>query len=1207
MKSETLCGLFKQYSAFVIAILFVCGICVSGCTEKKPLPGDNSGIMITPTKWSRAENEKLGDFDTVYLAVQDNDLLFAINPANNHYAPEIVGNFFRRQLFQEALLIAARDEVGALTRSELLGESPSQNGKTLSLIYDHSSEQMIPDPNIKRNFIKQITPEKNQVVIKEIECNLFFLNDDEYFKFFDQLERLSREDLAETLKKAGVTAHANSRHVAQENKTESPDTIPEEIQKRLEDLTLSSQFDAVRQLHQLIREKGESLALLSGLVRGYSQLFLLTEHHGLTSHYAYQGRAILYAQRAIAKYGESYETLSLRGSALSSATFFGLARKDFERADRQSDKQVSPEHEKWFAQTRAFADYDYGFFEKQVEETPKDHTARLLLFMLYHFSLDNEAIENQGKQLTNDFPCVKIYDGIYEINSFDAIPAPNGEHYTTYYGMNMPKQVRGVQGIPERVVEATKQRTADEKSSGLFGMFGSSSGSGTQYDRAKEITEALCETADDAEMSWGVLAQLIRNEMFYQVYYDAKQIAGHNGNPAALIKASAVITEKHPFHDIIACLSRNTDDAVTARKQIMDNPLEYSWADMGSYPFWLSVIWAGRTKAWSAFYPYTMACARMDHASYRETLWVWKCYYVSAKIMPPFVRDQRQYSDYILRMAPNSSFSAVVWLALNKDMDQERVERWKTSMTRSPSLLREFTKFYDSYNFPQEHEKLLRDIYKYSGTGSDMENLAIFMFHHGQKEEAIALAVDYLETPDAGKKLSAYMACELIARFYMDLKDFEHAVYYAEMASRAYSARGLKVMAECCEAMGDSERAGEYYERNAKNYSVYASSVRPWLTYCQRLDPKNFPRAKAAVMNVFETTRRTNGNLGLFVNYFAASGLEFPKECGTVESIFRESRDFFSGLRSLLVALEDENRDEKRIAELFSLLLKEDQLGDPRRELATLDHARLSFANALKIAYQQENMEAISPEMIDFILRMSRQNSFENVNTVSVNYYWGKMLDAKGSREKAIRYYKQALCDVAPNVDSTRNFALNELRKDGFSDEDYTNLAKTGKLEISETPLPQSTEGWLCTMLLQEYGEHPEEVLEKTDEQSIPDGVNLQKTDALNGFWKVSAQTFRDKTWDEKQLATTIWVTQNELQFRGIGVVQKFAVKVEETTENNKRIELVNKLAHKKFRGLINIEGDNATLCLNLLENGAFPESMASEKNSNHLVLQLRK
>ena len=71
--------------------------------------------------------------------------------------------------------------------------------------------------------------------------------------------------------------------------------IPPEIEKLLGEMNFISQYSAVRQLHELMRTRGESPFLQGGLVRGYANLGLLSDYNWHPAYKVFFARSMLYA------------------------------------------------------------------------------------------------------------------------------------------------------------------------------------------------------------------------------------------------------------------------------------------------------------------------------------------------------------------------------------------------------------------------------------------------------------------------------------------------------------------------------------------------------------------------------------------------------------------------------------------------------------------------------------------------------------------------------------------------------------------------------------------------------------------------------------------------------------------------------------------------------------------------------------------------
>ena len=191
-----------------------------------------------------------------------------------------------RELGRQALLIAARDELGLSTRDETLGEvfpesvtqakqdvyvavrSRHDGDVRLQLWLASKPEELLPTPKLKKYDPRSIL---NQA---------------------EKLEVNSRGDLCDKLRSLGF-----GDKIAPPNEMNRP---PHTIEDQLLEMIFVSQFAAVRAAHLAIAEQGQSRAWLGVLARGYANLSLLTEHHWKCDTEVFAARALLYAERLVA-------------------------------------------------------------------------------------------------------------------------------------------------------------------------------------------------------------------------------------------------------------------------------------------------------------------------------------------------------------------------------------------------------------------------------------------------------------------------------------------------------------------------------------------------------------------------------------------------------------------------------------------------------------------------------------------------------------------------------------------------------------------------------------------------------------------------------------------------------------------------------------------------------------------------------------------
>ena len=198
-----------------------------------------------------------------------------------------------REFFRQALLIAARDQLGLSTRDAWLGDPMPTGGNNAP--FDLRTKY---EPSTPVEILRGYPPAPPLVKRYELKLN----GDLPYLAA--EAEKLSRTKFVEALKEAGFSGKANPW---------TPEAkMPDHIEPLLCEMTFTSQFQALRELHEAIHCGGESPALLGGLVRGYANLGVLTEYLWHPEHKAFKARAWLYAERMVARDEHSALALASR-------------------------------------------------------------------------------------------------------------------------------------------------------------------------------------------------------------------------------------------------------------------------------------------------------------------------------------------------------------------------------------------------------------------------------------------------------------------------------------------------------------------------------------------------------------------------------------------------------------------------------------------------------------------------------------------------------------------------------------------------------------------------------------------------------------------------------------------------------------------------------------------------------------------------------
>ena len=153
-----------------------------------------------------------------------------------------------REFVRQALLIAARHECGALTRDEVLGEAVPEaaDGPAAELVW-----------RVSTRFDAQLRGPRDEGgeaggLLAEGHTEGFFKPFEiDYTRHVELIEPLSRSTFVEGLREAGLEGEPPPFRPSAE--------VPEEVQRRLDRVTFTEAFAAVRLAHEAIRRSSDLL------------------------------------------------------------------------------------------------------------------------------------------------------------------------------------------------------------------------------------------------------------------------------------------------------------------------------------------------------------------------------------------------------------------------------------------------------------------------------------------------------------------------------------------------------------------------------------------------------------------------------------------------------------------------------------------------------------------------------------------------------------------------------------------------------------------------------------------------------------------------------------------------------------------------------------------------------------------------------------
>ncbi len=1190
--------------------------------EPEPEPGEQIQVVAAPLK---TDEPKIGDFDTVFMACQSRP---EITDRGNGYGIAFIDSDFKRELVREAILIAARDEIGALTRDELLGETAPQNPRTLALKYEYALPRGSKDHFVK---IKRIEDDGQETALRDYPLSLMVQNAVEYPGLITKIEEHSRQQFVAFLKNSGVKAFtpppsppvaATEAALDPESETASQVDPLTEIDNLLDIATLCAQYDAVRRTHRLIRENGETLSLLRRLVRGYSQLYLLTEHQLLKTRLVFQVRAILYAQRAAAKYGYTPDNIELQGAALGATTLFPQARwrykdarEDREKAGPQTippaDAETDPGYLKWIRIHKAYSDYDVETMEKLSQETPSEPWANVVLFLMYEYANDPQEAVRIGRRLVSETPCTRIFDGITFLDGSIPVQGPGKVEYLEYYAKTLPQQIGSIAEIPPEVLKIAKKRPSTG-SGGLFGLFGGKrTPAETVYDHRRKIIDALVATTDDPnELSWEVLARLIREETAVQVLHAARNEMRQFRNSDELLEQAAPMLEGHPFEKAILCTTHDTSDAPTETRENFLKSNVYELADIASARIGNYRILFRETNPKNLPKPDDVAAMQVDSQCFRDGFFLLYRHNELRQPLPGFV-DQKKLRETLDWVAPNSPLNIHEKLA-DWEYDDEQVQDWIRRMNRFPSILRRVCGMISILDLPvfvSKRERLLTAIYQRTGRYDDLLALARLYSENKRKSEAVELLKGYCEEPgtDPMFQYSQYQAAELIVRQLMNEKRFKDAYQYVQKSAPSGFEMGSPVLAECFEAGGNFTRAEEAWRKQPKLYTLDIDRA----LFCERVGSKDWEQAAKTVSNDYKKLPfKSPMMLRPFADFYSVCNIEPPDGFPSSEEMPVPQEDYAAHWILLLDAME--KGDEAETESEFRILLREhDRLAPKKSKTMYVTFYAHSLTNLLRLDWNRERKGRIDESAIHYVLQLADNCWFDEDSVTLACFVLARYFQIVGENDKAIFYARQSL--AATNKISTphRNRAIHLLKKlqGDFTVEDYAKLVKTEKVELGPPVRMNSYADYLCLMVLQDYTRDSAAIL-KTETHRDPPPGEIRTFEIPETYWCVKRLRFRDRQWEEKEIPLRFYFDRGAVQFRGIGKNLDFWAFSANRKGEVCSIKLYNSISDTAFRGLVLYEDENKPMkiCLNLTENGNYPDAIDDTPDeSNFVVFELER
>ena len=304
-----------------------------------------------------------------------------------------------KELFRQAFLLSAREEAGLLTRDAWLGDAMPEEAVNEPI-------SIVPNPGRPNKLTFEVGKNAGRKRIAVVELETY--NKVSYKDLMEKTEELSRAKFPAVLKNGG--------YVIGPKKPQCDEKIPPEIEKLLGEMNFISQYSAVRQLHELMRTRGESPFLQGGLVRGYANLGLLSDYNWHPAYKVFFARSMLYAQRMVAQGVQRRWARWHRAYAFALTGLQKFAMKDLDEAERggaiRSAKNAGDfDKPYWVDLISAFCRYDTKSLTPDWNSHEKAELTGLLQCVANEWAMNDGLLITQSLEVLEKTPeCYRLYN-----------------------------------------------------------------------------------------------------------------------------------------------------------------------------------------------------------------------------------------------------------------------------------------------------------------------------------------------------------------------------------------------------------------------------------------------------------------------------------------------------------------------------------------------------------------------------------------------------------------------------------------------------------------------------------------------------------------------------------------------------------------------------------------------------------------------------
>ncbi|MHB1555915.1 MAG: tetratricopeptide repeat protein [Isosphaeraceae bacterium] len=877
--------------------------------------------------------------------------VFDDNAGHNAY---FKNGILARELIRQAMLIAARDELGLATRDEILGESlpAPAGGPALEL----GSFMMSPNGTLLVNhaFVTRGEGAKaERLLTVDLPCP--YSPAGSLAKLAEKAEAMSRTEFPGVLRKLGAAGKANA--------IRADAAVPAGVEDRLSQFGFPGLFAAIRTVHEAIRTDGESPERLGALAQGYALLGVLSDFHWHPAHKAYKARALLYAERRVARTPKDARALWQRAYVRALVGMHRDALADLAAAGAASAAGNPPAQPDWTPLIEALAHQDTR--RLGAAEGPRARLGALLNLVALEHPTGSWQVLNAARRVAEIDPeCFRAYDAMCRVPG-----VANGHTATTLgleaYARLLPPSLKAMPGLPARV-----RAFLDHPDGGDPALY--------------EAFEKSAAPGDDAgEPSWSAMGHLLRETRFLLVYRRLRFMKTDWGVPFAEFwnesRASVVGHRFYPFLEMIG---------TTPSGQFRPNPEFFGRLlrldlELNEVTMFLYLQKSRDRNVMKAMYVTEL---QLDEAA-RD---------LGAEIQFATPDMKVLAARRLLEISPDCPYAMAALVEHDKKATAAEIAGWEKKAGDSLVFLEAMARVHTEKNQPELAEKDLIRYIKQQPQGWVYQMLADNYRARGDMKRWRATLEESLTTEETGLEHTQNRV--QIADYLMDQGKWAEAKEYAETAGESWAGWAMICAQRCAEGMKDWPRAELWARRLSERYAADPSALLHWSLFCVKTGRGNLRAARQ----------------------FAEQGI---RNLGGLENLNPDLRGYYQwikgDLRAALGSFQEAYAQAPSFAICLPAIAVAERLGDraavePYRKLLMEKHraAATQLTGVLELVFQALDAAKSGPPDLK-AANQALEKTHKQVRP-HAEFWTGILLDARGQAAAAKPYLERSV--AAPGI-----------------------------------------------------------------------------------------------------------------------------------------------------------------------------------------------